>query len=695
MTALPASYKQLAYPPLEEFRPTEPVVKELPNGLRVYLMEDHEIPLVRMRAMVRGGSFLEPAEKAGLASLTGRVMRTGGTTRNPGDHLDEELGALAASMDVQVGALSGGASAESLAETMPRVLELFADVIRHPTFPEAKIELAKSAARTAISRRNDQIGSMAARAFQIAMYGKDSPLAREPEYATIDAITREDLARFHDRIFRSDRVSIGFVGSFDSKRVMQLVEKYFGDWQRSDEPLPTVAVDPLPVQGTTVYFAEKNDVNQTNLYIGAPGVRYDNPDWAALRVGSFVLGSGGFSSRMMKKVRAELGLSYSVGAGIGAEFDRVGLFRAVCQTKSSTTGQAIDAMLSEIDAMLNASPPTEAEIQLAKDQILNTEVFEYESKAGILGRRMTLDFYGYPKDFNEQLNRKIRSVKASDVVSAYRRHLDTKNLKIVAVGNPSDFDKKLDTYGPVTVLDLSIPEPPAPRTAEVSEDSLAAGAKAVDALLARAGGRERWKELRSMRVKASMSRNQPPIGRMELRGTETFVFPNRSHIVFDVETPMGALTITRVVVGDAGWIRQQNPQDPDEVVVSAIPAAQLKQSSADKRTDWIVLLHSLATGTFTGALDGNRLQILEKGSPVATLTLGSDGLPKTVAYRSFSGADAVRTIEAFGEKDGMFYASSWETKDGQGDPAVQVAEVEWNVDVDEAIFEKPKSGAGD
>jgi predicted Zn-dependent peptidase len=451
------SYKTIPFPPLEDFKVTEPSVHTLGNGLRVYLLEDHELPIVRVRAMLRVGTVYEEPSKVGLGSICAQAMRTGGTQTNPGDHLDDELGALAASVDVSMGATSGSVTAQCLSPRLPRVLEIVADLMRNPAFPENKIQLAKTALRTAISRRNDQIGSVAQRAFQIAMYGAGSPFSREPEYATVRAITRDDLLQFHARYFCAQRAAIGFVGSFDSAEVLEWTRRHLGDWNGPPPPLPDVPSDPLRISGRSVFFAEKSDVNQTNIYIGGVGVRRDDPCWPALRIGSFIFGSGGFSSRLMKKVRTELGLAYSVGGGFAAEYDRLGTFRAVCQTKTQSTGQALDAMLAEIGGLVEA-PPTEAEVTLAKDQILNAEVFEYDSHPQILARRMTLDFYNYPPDFMEQTNRKIRQVTPDMVLDAVRQKLHPENLKVVAVGQRDGMDKPLADYGPVTVLDLSIPE---------------------------------------------------------------------------------------------------------------------------------------------------------------------------------------------------------------------------------------------
>jgi hypothetical protein len=188
-----------------------------------------------------------------------------------------------------------------------------------------------------------------------------------------------------------------------------------------------------------------------------------------------------------------------------------------------------------------------------------------------------------------------------------------------------------------------------------------------------------------------MSRNLPGMGRMEMKGTETVVYPGRSHLALKIETPMGELDVTRVVDGDSGWMRQPSPQNPMESAVAPIPTAQLAQSKQDRRTDMLVMLSRLARGEFRAVKDGEALKVLDGESPVATLGLGADGLVKTVTFTSATTkAESVRSITEYKEKDGVRYPAAWEVKDGQSDPEFKVVNLEWNPTVDDAIFAKPK-----
>lgn len=452
------SYQELQFPPLERFAPPKAAVATLSNGTKVFFLEDHELPLVSLDAFVRAGTIYEPAAKAGLAWLTGETMHTGGSARFPGDEADEIVAALGGDLAISIGSASGSGSVESTSDKFPQLVEMLSDHWFYPIFPEEKMELGKTAMRSAIARRNDQVTQVSQRAFQIAMYGASSPLAREPEYKTVDAISREDLVAFHRSLLGVDRMILGVVGDFSTKEALELLERGFGSAPRSVNPPAPGSTEPLRASARAVTFAQKSDVNQSSIRIGGIGIRRDHPDWPALRLGSSVLGTGGFSSRLRKRIRTELGLAYSVGGGFSAEYDRVGLFQCVCQTKSESTVLATELMFEEIERML-AAPPTVEELKLAREQILNAEVFEYDSSSRILSRRLTLDYYGYPETFLETFMARIATVTPAEVLEAFRRHLDPSKLQIVIVGNEAQFDKPLSTLGPVTMLDLSIPHP--------------------------------------------------------------------------------------------------------------------------------------------------------------------------------------------------------------------------------------------
>ena len=459
--SLPAAaqkhYKELAYPPLRELVVPEVKRIDLPNGLALYLLEDRSLPKIEGLMLVRTGSRLEPEEKVGLTSILGQVLRTGGSTGRSGDEVDRLLENAGASVETQIGVSAGSASVFALREDLPLVLEILADLVRNPALPEDKIELAKVQERTGIARRNDDVGEIAGREFAKLLYGADSPYARVSEYATIEAITREDLAAFHRDYFQPNRILLGLWGDFDSAAVRSLVERHFGSWPKGEprrDPIPPVDAK----TGRTVAFVEKDDVNQTQIRIGHLGGRIDDPDYFALSVMAEILG-GGFSSRLFQTIRTQRGLAYHASARWGAGYDYPGVFSASSSTKSESTVETIRGIVEEIER-IGKEPVTEEELRLAKDGILNSFVFNFDGKGEIVGRLMTYHYYGYPRDFLQTYQKSVERVIVEDVRRAAAKHVQADELVVLAVGRDDDFDAPLSTLGEVTTIDITIPSPP-------------------------------------------------------------------------------------------------------------------------------------------------------------------------------------------------------------------------------------------
>src|SRR5690348_14721974 len=226
------SWKQIPIPKLPPFHPQQPKRVELPNGMVVFLQEDHELPLIDMTARIRGGSRTEPAAKAGLVSLYGEVWRTGGTKTQTGDQLDDYLEIRAAKVETDGNADSTTISLSCLKEDFNDVFKVFGDLLREPEFRADKLELAKREMDDGISRRNDEASDVARREATKLAYGKDNPYVREPEYATVDAVTRQDLLDWHSKFVYPNNIIVGIVGDFDSAQMEAKLRAAFGGWTK-------------------------------------------------------------------------------------------------------------------------------------------------------------------------------------------------------------------------------------------------------------------------------------------------------------------------------------------------------------------------------------------------------------------------------------------------------------------------------
>ena len=455
-------WEQIPIPPLHAFHPQQPKRIELKNGIVIFLQVDHELPFIYGSVLIPGGSRDEDSAKAGLVALYGQAWRTSGTAKMDGDAMDDLLEAKAAHIETAGDYDSTALSWDSLKGDADQVFSLSMDLLFHPNFSAQKLALAQQQEATAIVRRNDDEDGIAQRESAKLVYGVDSPYTRQPELTTIGAVTLADLQAWHDRTLKG-KLIVGISGDFDPATMEAKVRAAF-------ESLPPVTPEPprhdeFPGPKPGVYFIDKQDVNQSNVQIVGLGVDRHNPDVPALAVMNEILG-GGFGSRLFQKVRTQLGLAYAVGGGIGFEYDHPAPFDVEVITKSASTVDATKAAEAEI-AGLNTNPFTEAELTRAKDDILNSFLFRYDTKDKILDEREKLEFYGYPADYLETYHAALEKVTLADVTAAAKKYIHPDKLAILVVGNGPQIKPGLDAIdmGPPTPIDITIPQPAALQSA--------------------------------------------------------------------------------------------------------------------------------------------------------------------------------------------------------------------------------------
>ena len=454
-TAEAGPWTKIPIPPLHDFKPVQPKRVELANGLVIFLQEDHELPFINGSILIRGGSRDEPANKVGLVSLYGQTWRTSGTAQVSGDLLDDRMEAKAARLETHGGIASTSVGWSSLKGDFDMVFGVAVDLLLHPDFKADKLQLAKRQIDASIARRNDDAGGIASREAAMVVYGKDSPYARQPEISTVNAVTLEDLRAWHQKTVIPNGMIVAVSGDFDSAVMEQRLRTVFGVMKKGS-PLDTPKLTfPGPKPG--VYFADKSDINQSNIFIVGLGTERNNPDYYALSVMNEIF-SGGFGSRVVQNVRTKLGLAYSVGGSFGSLYDHPGMFRVGAGTKSVSTVAATKAMMSEI-ARLKSDPPTADELRMAKDEVLNSFIFNYDSPDKTLNEQVTLAFYGYPTDFLEKYKTGVEKVTAADVSRVANKYVDPSKLAIVVVGNEAQLKPPLSELGTVTPLDIKIPRP--------------------------------------------------------------------------------------------------------------------------------------------------------------------------------------------------------------------------------------------
>ncbi len=456
-------WEKIPIPKLHEFKPHQPERIELKNGIVLFLQEDHELPFVSGSVLIPGGARDEDPAKVGLVDLYTQAWRTSGTAKLSGDALDDLLEAKAAHIETGGDVDSTALSWDSLKGDSDQVFSLAMDLLFHPQFNAEKLQLAQQQMATGIVRRNDDEDEIAGRESAKLVYGANSPYTHQPELATIGAVTVDDLKAWHDRTI-GGKLIVAVSGDFDPAAMEAKLRATF-------EGLPKVKAAPTrhdvfagPKPG--VYFINKEDVNQSNVEIVGLGTDRRNTDVPSLAVMNEILG-GGFASRLFQKVRTELGLAYAVGGSYGFAWDHPGTFHAVVLTKSASTVDATQATMTEIGG-LTTRPFTEEELARAKDNILNSFLFRYDTREKVLAERVRLEFYGYPAGYLETYKAALEKVTVTDLDRVAKKYIHPDKLAVLVVGNGPEIKPGLDELklGPVQTIDITIPMPGKPGAAE-------------------------------------------------------------------------------------------------------------------------------------------------------------------------------------------------------------------------------------
>lgn len=445
--------RQMTFTPVE-FTPPEPDRVVLENGMVVYFLEDHELPLISMTATMRTGSWLDPADKIGLASLTGSIMRTGGGGGLSSEQVDEELEQFAGDVGISIGRQSGSASLDVLSKDLKRGLQIFAGLIRTPAFEPARVELAKLQAIEGIRRRQDNPGSIVGREFVKLLYGADHPTARESSIGSITRLTRDDLVAFHRKTIHPNGMMLGVTGDFDKSAMLALLREVFGDWKKDEVPVLTIAdVSQSPTARPVVRFVNK-ETSQTHLRVGHLSIKEQDPDYVALAIANDILGGSSFRSRLFNDVRTKQGLAYSVGSRLNTGVHDQGVWLMRAETKLPSTQEVITRFVANMERM-RTELVTDSELAEAKEAYVNSFVFSFASSSAIVGRLMTLEYDGLPKDFLQQLRARVIALTKDEILAAAKKHFNPERLAIVAVGAGEALPKLLSGFGEVKEIKLT------------------------------------------------------------------------------------------------------------------------------------------------------------------------------------------------------------------------------------------------
>jgi zinc protease len=456
-TSLPPLPSKFA--PLPELKLPSYKQITLSNGLRVIMLEDHEAPFLRGSLLVKGGQRASPDDKVGLATLSAQLQRSGGSINHPGQSFDDTLEDVAAGIE-------GGASPDTLSlgfqclvEDADSVVGLLSELITSPALPPSRLELLKKQALNYLEHKNDNPSAIPTRELSKIIYGRNSPYAREASPQSVESITVADVERYLTTWLRPDAAVIGIVGDMPTSQMKQLVEQKLGGkvWKRPDTMKPPdLPTPPLPDQSGVAGKAfildialksnnsnSNNQIRQTAIAMGELGVEFLDPDLCALDTLSGIFNS--FGGRIFNEIRTREGLAYSVGAGwASAPLDHPGLFIATAET--GQPGQLYKALQSEL-ALATNEAPTEEELERAKQENINSFVFNFSSPVAQVRRIVGYELFGIPQDYVFRTQKCSNDVRGEDVLGAAQKHLHPRMQTVVAVGDGALLKKEFKQLG--------------------------------------------------------------------------------------------------------------------------------------------------------------------------------------------------------------------------------------------------------
>jgi len=440
---------KIQFPPLEVTIP-KPKRTELDNGLIVYLLENHELPLIEIIVRFKLGSIYDPPDKLGLANLTANLMRNGGIGKLSPQELDEELYSIGANLSVSAETEEISFELSILKEDLEKGLQILSDLLREPKFDEKRLEFEKKQLIESFRRKNDNSQDIAFREFRKIIF-KNHPYANETAGTaeTVQKISREDILNFYRQYFHPNAMFLGISGDFNNNEMINTLIKKFRDWQKHELSLPEIKLPELNHK-KSVNFIPK-EINQTSMVIGHLGVKRVNPDYFPMLVANAILG-GSSVSRLYHEVREKEGLTYGIFSYF-VMFQGSGMFVVDMDTKNSSVGKATQIILREIRSLQEKGIRDE-ELRHTKDAILSSFVFRFTNPTRILDQYIYMEYLGLPKDYLETYRDNIMKITRQDIQNAARKYLHPDDSVFMFVGGGKEVEEQIMEFGPVNTIML-------------------------------------------------------------------------------------------------------------------------------------------------------------------------------------------------------------------------------------------------
>jgi zinc protease len=446
--------RQLKFPDIE-FKPLKPQSVVIAPGIRLYFKENAELPAISGSIIFKNGSLADPAGKTGLASLTMELLKSGGTTSLTPEALEERIDFLGSYIYTYAADETSEINFWTLSKNFTETWKLVTDMIQNPRFSPARIDVEKKKELEQILRRWDYPTYIGFLLYRSLLYGEDFPEARRTTKESIEAITAEDLRNFYETQYKDREIIITLTGDFREKTTIDMVKKSLKSWKGL--PCTKPQIPPVEMKAKPgIYLIDKPDMTQAVICLGHLGVNRLDPDNVELTVMNFILGSGGFSSRIMREVRSNRGLAYAAFGRLGTGRDK-GLFFNFCQTKNQSAGEAIQVIKDIIrDLTLNPVTPEELETAIKYEQ--NSFIHQFDSARAVIERTIYLDLEGYPEDYLETYIPRIKKVDIPKVLQMAQRTLNPDHLVILVVGKKAELLDQLKALNVGEVTEIPLPK---------------------------------------------------------------------------------------------------------------------------------------------------------------------------------------------------------------------------------------------
>lgn len=526
----PLQATTFSFPPYIEFT--------MPNGLHVYVIENHEQPTLAVGITIRGGDAYDPVGKEGTAAIMGDMLGKGTKSRTA-QAMAEALDGVGAGISVSTAGESMNVSASMLKKHMNVVFPILRDQLQEPTFDEGELTKLKKQYVASIASRRSRPNEIAQALSRKVIYGMNNPLARRTLEKTINAVTREDVVAFHDAYIRPNLASISFVGDVTEKEARELLAKYFNNWKKGTAP--AVEMPPMRTEPAGVYFVPRKGSVQSTVIISAAGPAVRETDYDATDVLTSYIG-GGFGSVLFNTLRETYSYTYSPFSVLtrGRRYNRIAFGAEV---RNSVTDSALIVMMRELAKLANEGPDEEALARRVATEIGQYQLaFEQASTVGSVLQNAWLN--DVPIEDVTSYTERLARINSGDVQQAAAKYLNMFSLRLIVVGSP-DVKSKIEQFGPIKEFTLDLE----PMQEAAFENVGMTPQQLVDKHIEALGGRAAVDAVKSMTMKADVSMT---LQGNDLSGTYVRIVaaPNKEY----TSVNLGVMAQQQWVNGTTSWM---------------------------------------------------------------------------------------------------------------------------------------------